>query len=72
MDLPQQQFNVTLPTVVDLRKFIDTTALPTRLAAVGSISKHLTAVYLTFGQVAADSVTKRSTLPRGTSYEDAV
>ncbi|HRB05081.1 MAG TPA: cupredoxin domain-containing protein [Ilumatobacteraceae bacterium] len=51
---------------------IDSAAIPVRLAAVGRISVHLTASYLTFGQIAADSVTKGPALPCGVSYEDAM
>lgn len=58
--------------VDDLRKLIDSAAIPVRLAAVGRISAHVTASYVTFGQIAAGSITKGHPLPRGASYEDAI
>lgn len=72
MGTTKSQLNATPIPVADLRKFIDAAAIPVRLAAVGRISVHLTATYLTFSQIAADSMTKGPTLPRGVSYEDAV
>lgn len=70
-DSPQHSGQLPLP-VVDLRKVIESAAIPIRLAAVGRISAHVTATYLTFGQIAADSVTKGPATARGVSYEDAV
>ena len=61
-----------LLAAVDLRKVIETAAIPVRLAAVGRISAHVTASYVTFGQIAAGSVGKGHPLPRGASYEAAV
>ena len=61
-----------LLAAVDLRKVIEAAAIPVRLAAVGRISAHVTASYVTFGQIAAGSVGKGHPLPRGASYEDAV
>ena len=72
MGTSRPQFTPQAIPVVDLRKVIESAAIPVRLAAVGRISVHLTASYLTFGQIAADSVTKGPTLPRGVSYEDAM
>lgn len=62
----------SLLAAVDLRKVIEAAAIPVRLAAVGRISAHVTASYVTFGQIAAGSVGKGHPLPRGASYEDAV
>ena len=65
MGTSRPQFTPQAIPVVDLRKVIESAAIPVRLAAVGRLSVHLTASYLTFGQIAADAVTEGPALPRG-------
>lgn len=72
MPTTKSLLNASPLPVDDLRKLIDAAAIPVRLAAVGRISAHVTASYVTFGQIAADSMTKGHPLPRGASYEDAM